>query len=64
VRVVRIVDMRNAYNILVVKTEGKILLGRPRHRWKDNIRLGPREIWWEDIDLMHLAQVETSSGLL
>jgi hypothetical protein len=27
-------EMRNAYNILVGKTEGKWPLGRPRHRWE------------------------------
>jgi len=55
--------VRNPCRILHEKLEGRRPLRRPRHRWKDNIRLGPREIWWEDIDLMHLAQVETSSGL-
>jgi hypothetical protein len=32
--------MRNAYNILVAKPEGKIALERPRRRWEDNIRMG------------------------
>jgi hypothetical protein len=32
--------MRNAYNILVREPEGKRPLGRPRHRWEDNIRMG------------------------
>jgi hypothetical protein len=32
-------EIRNAYNILVVKHEEKRQLGRPRHRWKDNIRM-------------------------
>jgi hypothetical protein len=27
-----------------VKPEGKRPLGRPRHRWEDNIKLDPREI--------------------
>jgi hypothetical protein len=30
--------MRNAYKILIGKSEGRRPLGRPRHRWKDNIR--------------------------
>jgi hypothetical protein len=30
---------RNAYRLLVGKPEGKRLLGRPRCRWVDNIRL-------------------------
>jgi hypothetical protein len=32
---------------LVGKPEGKRLLGRPRHRWEDNIRMDLREIGWE-----------------
>jgi hypothetical protein len=30
-------EKRNAYRILVGKPEGKRPLGRPRHRWEDNI---------------------------
>jgi len=33
-----IVYMRSAYKILVGKPEGKRPLGRPIHRWEDNIR--------------------------
>jgi hypothetical protein len=31
---------RNAYRTLVGKPEGKKPLGRPRHRWVDNIKMG------------------------
>jgi hypothetical protein len=34
----------SAYRILVAKPEGKRPLGRPRHRWEDNIRMDLREI--------------------
>jgi hypothetical protein len=37
-------EKRNAYMILVGKSEGKRLLGRPRHRWVDNIKMDLREI--------------------
>jgi hypothetical protein len=37
----------NAYKILVGKPEGKGQLGRPKHRWLDNIRMGLREIEWK-----------------
>jgi hypothetical protein len=37
-------------------TGGKRPLGRPRHRWEDNIRMDSREIVWEGLDWMHLAQ--------
>jgi hypothetical protein len=39
--------MRNAYNILVAKPEGKRQLGRPRHGWKNNIRIDLTEVGWE-----------------
>jgi hypothetical protein len=43
-------DMRNGYKILVGKSERKRPLGRPRCRWKDNIRLDLRETEWEGVD--------------
>jgi hypothetical protein len=39
-----------AYTILVRKPEGKRPLGRPRHRWKDNIKMDLREIGWYGLD--------------
>jgi hypothetical protein len=48
--------MRNAYKILIGNTEGKRSLGRPRHRWEDNIITALRVIGWEVVDWMHLAQ--------
>jgi hypothetical protein len=42
--VARIRAKRNAYKILVGKPEGKRLLGRPRRRWEDNIKMDLREI--------------------
>jgi hypothetical protein len=30
-------EIRNAYKILVRKPEGKSPLGRPKHKWEDNI---------------------------
>jgi hypothetical protein len=36
-------ETRNAYRILVGKPEGKRPLGRPRHRWVDNIKMDLRE---------------------
>jgi hypothetical protein len=44
------------FMILGGKPEGTRPLGRPRHRWEDNIRLYLREIWWEIVDWMHVAQ--------
>jgi hypothetical protein len=41
---------RNAYMIFVAKPEGKGPLGRPRHRWEDNITMDFREIGWGGVD--------------
>jgi hypothetical protein len=40
----------------VGKPEGKRPRGRPRRRWEDSIRINFREIGWEVVDWMHLAQ--------
>jgi hypothetical protein len=31
-------------------------LGRPRHRWEDNIKMDLREIGFGDVDWIHWAQ--------
>jgi hypothetical protein len=43
-------EKRNAYRILVEKTEGKRLLRRPRRRYVDNIKMDLREIGWYGVD--------------
>jgi hypothetical protein len=43
----RIVEKRNAYRILVGKTEGKRPLGRPRRRWVNNIKMDGMD--WIDL---------------
>jgi hypothetical protein len=53
---VRMGEIRNACNIFVGNPEEKRPLGRPRRRGEDNIRMDPREIWWEGVDWVHLAQ--------
>jgi len=40
----RIGEMRDAYKIVVGKPERNRLLGRPRRRWRDNIRIYVRDI--------------------
>jgi hypothetical protein len=41
---------------LVGKPEEKGLLGRPRRRWVDNIRMDPGVEGWSDVDWIGLAQ--------
>jgi hypothetical protein len=48
--------MRNAYNISVGKAERKRPVRRARRRGEDNIRMNLREMGWEIVDWMRLAQ--------
>jgi len=48
--------MRNIYNILVGKPEGKRPLRRPRHTQENNIAMCLRETGWEGVHWMCLAQ--------
>jgi hypothetical protein len=49
-------EKRNAYRVLVGKPESKSPLGRPRCRWVDNIKIDLREIGWDGVDWIDLAQ--------
>jgi hypothetical protein len=49
-------DRRGAYRGLVSRSEGKRPLGRPRHRWKDNIKMDLQEVEWEGMDMITPAQ--------
>ena len=40
----RIGERRGVYRVLVGKTEGKRPLGRPRHKWKDYIKMDLQEV--------------------
>jgi hypothetical protein len=46
---------KNAYRILVGKSEGKRSLGRPRRRWVNNIKMDIREIGWEGMGWIDVA---------
>jgi hypothetical protein len=43
-------EKRNAYRLLVGKSDGKRPLGRPRRRWADNIRMDLGEVGWGNVD--------------
>jgi hypothetical protein len=49
-------EKRNMYRLLVGKREGKRLLGRPRRRWMDNIKMDLLEIGVNFVDWIGLAQ--------
>ena len=47
---------RGVYRVLVGKPEGKGPLGRPRHRWEDNIKMDVQEVVCWGMDWIELAQ--------
>jgi hypothetical protein len=46
----------NAYRILVAKPGGRRPIESPRRMWEDNIRMELREIGWDGVDWIDLAQ--------
>ena len=42
--------------MLVGRHEGKSPLGRPRHKWEDNIKMGLQKVGWGGMDWIELAQ--------
>jgi hypothetical protein len=54
--VARMGEDRGVYRVLVGKPEGKRPLGRPRRRWKDNIKIDLQEVGGGGGDWMELAQ--------
>jgi hypothetical protein len=49
-------ETRNAYRIMVGNPEGKRPLRRTKRMCMDNIKIDLREIGWDDIDWIDLAQ--------
>jgi hypothetical protein len=49
-------ERRGVYRVLVGRSEGKRLLGRPRRRWEDNIKMDLRKIGIDGANWSRLAQ--------
>jgi hypothetical protein len=49
-------ERRGVYRILVGKPVGKRPLGRPRHRWEDNINIDLEEVGCGGVDWIDLAR--------
>jgi len=49
-------ERRGLCRVLVGKPEGKRPLGRPRHRWEDNIKMDLQEVGCGGMDFIGLAQ--------
>jgi hypothetical protein len=48
-------ERRGIYRVLAGKPEGKTPLGRPRHRWEDNIKTDLQEVECRGTDWIELA---------
>ena len=49
-------EERGVYRVLLGKMEGRRLLGRPRRRWVDNIKMDLQEVGCGYVDWIGLAQ--------
>jgi hypothetical protein len=55
-RAILILKAGGIYMVLVGKPEGRRPLGRLRRKWVDNIKMDLREIGWDGVDWVDLAQ--------
>jgi hypothetical protein len=54
--VARMAVMKNAYKILVGKPQRKMIISRPRRRWKDDIKMSLRPIACKNMHWIQLAK--------
>jgi hypothetical protein len=55
-QVAQLGEGRGMYRVLVGRCEGKRPLGRPTHRWEDNIKMDLREVGFGVVDWIGLAR--------
>jgi len=57
-------ESRAACRVLVGKPEGNNPLGRPRHRWEDNIKMDLEEVGWGTWTGLNWLRTGTGGGHL
>jgi hypothetical protein len=62
--VARMVARTGLHWVLVGKPERRRLLGRPRRRWEDNIKMDLREVGWVGMEWIDLAEDRDRWGRL
>ena len=62
--VARMEEFRNAYRVLMGRSDGKRPLGRPRRRWEDNIKMDLKEVGCDARNWMALLKIGTNGGLM
>jgi hypothetical protein len=60
------ISMRERYDRYYIgnigRPERKITLGKPKHRWKDYIKSGLKEMESEAVNLLNWLRINTNSG--
>jgi hypothetical protein len=54
--VTRMGEGRKVYKVLVEKPKGKRPLGKPRSRWENGINMDLKEMGWDGVEWIYLAQ--------
>jgi hypothetical protein len=62
--VARMGEGRGAYRILMGRPEGRRPLGRPRHKWEDNIKMDLQDVGWGGMDWIVMAQDRDRAGVV
>jgi hypothetical protein len=57
-------EKRNVDRTLVENPKGKRSLGSPRRRWVNNIKMDLREIGWDGVDWVDMAQDSCEHGVV
>jgi len=55
---------RGTYRVSVGKHEGRRPLGRPKHRWQDNIKINLQEMGWRAWTKSKWLRIGTGGWLL
>ena len=55
---------KRAYVVLMRRTEGRMPLGRPRRRWKDNIKMDFQAVGWGKCTGLMWLRIGTVGGHL
>jgi hypothetical protein len=57
-------EKRGAYGVLAGKPEGKRPLGKPRHRWEDNIKVDLKKVGCRAWTVSSCLMIRTGGGPL
>jgi hypothetical protein len=64
VHVARMGEKKGAYTILAGRPEERRPLGRPRHRWQNNVKMDLQEVGWEAWTGLSWPRIGDGGGIL